>query len=385
MKRLISCVVIFGVIFDSGGGLGIRSGALIVLFIFTMLASIKTARGINNRAFIAMLAIYAIAIMGQIIALLNGVSFSATLKYSFAFYSLLFFLIAANNGYLSISSYCDAAIIFSLIIIIFFLSRLFAFVPIVRVFESITLKANGMFNTKVFSNSSSILPNVYFQGTLALIPAGVFLISMKKNISFLICLVALAVAPSRFGFLVLIVFLLIVRGRRLFLVAFLLIAIYLLIRVSSIEIPAIIDLNELFSVNSYDNIVRRNHIESLFSLFNENPMYLLIGQGPGSYYFTTGYNAFVDSIEISQVDLLRRYGIVVFGILNSLFFGFLIKLSKYYGSRQRGFSMALLAHYIVSFSNPVLLSLPAMIFISASISEYDYEKTIKALTPFEST
>lgn len=54
---------------------------------------------------------------------------------------------------------------------------------------------------------------------------------------------------------------------------------------------------------SETTIVRIQHFESIVKLFQDNPFYLIFGQGLGTTFYTTGFGYFTDNVEIDLLIL----------------------------------------------------------------------------------
>ena len=78
--------------------------------------------------------------------------------------------------------------------------------------------------------------------------------------------------------------------------------------------------------------------------------------------------------EISQLDVLRRFGIVTFLLLHFLFFYLVAALFRTREKNRRGLAFALLSHYAVSLSNPVHLGFPAVMLIGIAIGFMQLDK-----------
>ena len=87
--------------------------------------------------------------------------------------------------------------------------------------------------------------------------------------------------------------------------------------------------------------------------------------GPGSFFYSSGFNEFVDNIEVSQLELFRKYGLIGYSLFHlSLFclsWNFLVK-------RNYPAQICFAAFYFVAFSNPVLVTFLFSIFVSVFLS-----------------
>jgi hypothetical protein len=272
---------------------------------------------------------------------------------------LPFFYFYVKGSELSQKCFVTAGGIFSTIVIVLFFGRLMNLNAVIAINDYITYNSDGFFGNKNFLNGD-ILPNVYFQGTLSVVLCGCLSLRNKKYKVFLLILLGLILAPSRFGFMVLILW------------AFFLYLRQSWTRLGYLPIIAIIgfwglqnlafgkELFSLFTGESDAMEVRNGHFSSIYSIFKENPLYLLFGQGPGSEFFTKGTYSITDNIEISQLEFIRKYGIFSFTIFCLLYF---LPLFSRFNS-DIFLKGALVLYFALSFSNPVLFSLFSMLFLA---------------------
>jgi len=102
--------------------------------------------------------------------------------------------------------------------------------------------------------------------------------------------------------------------------------------------------------------IRVGHYHSIMDLFARNPDYLLIGQGAGTSFYSTGESNYVRIIEIAHLDAIRKFGFPWFLGFSALVFYVSWKLIKTKEMEARGAGFALVSMYIAGGTNPVLLS-----------------------------
>ena len=120
------------------------------------------------------------------------------------------------------------------------------------------------------------------------------------------------------------------------------------------------------------NLVKYGHIASYTELFENNPIYLLTGQGPGAYFYSEGFGKYVLQTEWTYLELVRWFG--VFSILIvGVFFWPLITFWKY-RSDNLTFSLlgAYLAYLIIAGTNPLMLSSTGMMALIIAYSYRDH-------------
>lgn len=122
----------------------------------------------------------------------------------------------------------------------------------------------------------------------------------------------------------------------------------------------------------YSNAIKYAHIGSYLELFEENPIYLLLGQGPGTGFYSEGFGEFVYKTEWSYLELLRCYG--VFSLL--ITFVFARPLYAFWKARNQNhltycIFWSYLTYLIIAGTNPLLLSSTGMITLLMAYSYWD--------------
>jgi hypothetical protein len=299
-------------------------------------------------------------LISVVIAILNKAPFILAHRFNFNLYFLIILYIIARKGYITVDGYLIAIKIFTLIILFLFFGRILGINLFIKLFE--------IMSPAIMGDMKNGIASVYFKGTLEIV-SGAVIFAKKRNIGwFLLCLLALAVAPSRFGVFVCMLFFLVINIKKLYIPVIICSILFLCITTFRIKIPVLIDFVQIFNSESGGTIVRSRHLESIIYLFSQNPLYLVFGQGPGTLFYSSGFHGLTDKVEISHFDILRRYGIIYFSALHIGLFFLIRNLWKTKQIIAQALMLSLLSHYIVSISNPVLLSLPYMMIICISIS-----------------
>jgi hypothetical protein len=220
------------------------------------------------------------------------------------------------------------------------------------------------------------VPVLYFRSTLFLVPACVYFLFMGRVWRAGITFLALGLAWSKSGLFIALVFGLVFlvlkltsgadsyRGLKssarrptmlkIILPVVLLAGIALLILSS---FPGFFDIIlDTAAGNSDTAQIRMGHYHSIMDLFARNPDYLLIGQGAGTSFFSSGESDYVSNIEITYLDGIRRFGLPWFLGFSALVFHSSWKLIKAKETEARGFGFALVSMYIAGGTNPVLFS-----------------------------
>ena len=187
----------------------------------------------------------------------------------------------------------------------------------------------------------------------------------------LVCILALAVAPSRFGVAVLALYALLHFSLRRSNVSRKAYALSGLVHQVSkvilvlLPVAAVVLLLNLELSNDGTNI-RIGHLRSVYDEFASRPAALSFGFGAGSTFYSEGFQEVTDNIELSQFEILRKYGL--FGLT------VLIVYIAAAAARARAIEAtvplaeAIACYFLVAMSNPVLLTFGAMLLYGAAWS-----------------
>lgn len=369
MIHVLLVFCIFSIMFDSGGELGIRTIGLILL-IAIYLTKLKRAALRKNELFFWLI-LLSLLLPSILVGSIIGIEFSKMLIWIIPFlaFPLILLMVRANN--INEKHFIQSGLIFSIIVIIIFAGRIFQIEPILELHYFISERTAGFFNEKA-AYSEDAMPVVYFQGTLALVICAVFAAVKKNFFTYLIITIALFIAPSRTGTITSIVIgitIFLQEQRRLNILVFLF----------ALPLISIIIYNFLpteavsFIFSSSEGLTTRSlHLESIGDLFSSNPFYFIFGNGPGSQFFTKGFGDMTNNIEISQLEVVRKYGI----IFSSIFFSFYVAIILLLiAIKQSSIYLAMIAHFFVALSNPVLFSIPATFMFAMAIDRLRQSKT----------
>ncbi|MDE7378377.1 MAG: ligase [Paraprevotella sp.] len=124
------------------------------------------------------------------------------------------------------------------------------------------------------------------------------------------------------------------------------------------------------------NMVKYAHLTSYGELFEENPLYFLWGEGPGTRFYSAGFHKMSLQTEWTYVELIRYMG--VFCVL--VLFLFLYPLVKIWKLRHRDDSCYVIAfaffiYMIIAGTNPLLLSSTGMFTLLTVYSFLDRIET----------
>jgi hypothetical protein len=126
----------------------------------------------------------------------------------------------------------------------------------------------------------------------------------------------------------------------------------------------------LFQDVTESNIIKSNHVNSIVSLFREHPLVLLVGQGPGSIYYTTGVGEYTAQSEVSYLEIIRMFGLVMGSIIIFCFFLPLIIAYKRKNKIPEFFPLFIsyLAYLCIGATNPLLFSSTGILALASAYS-----------------
>jgi hypothetical protein len=363
-KNILNILTLFILILDSGGGLSIRSIAILIIMYNSIKGFYNYSKKIEKDFFKYYFFFLITIFSGILFAVINHASFVKIFNYVLVFFLIPIFYFYVKGSKLKINDFVYAGFLFSILVIIIFFGRFYDIGVIKNLNDYIQTHSDGFFGNKSFI-SGDILPNVYFQGTLSLVISGILSLKEKKYIVYISILLSLILAPSRFGFLLLIIWLIFLFLRR-YKFGILLIVLFSIFSYNLLfEIPFIKEVVAVFNGETDSISIRDGHVISILKIFATKPLSFIFGSGPGTIFFTVGTSSYTDNIEISQLEFVRKYGIISFIVFLIFYFRPLF----YNVNNSLYVKGALLFYFIVSLSNPVLFSIFSMLFLTFSYIE----------------
>ena len=128
------------------------------------------------------------------------------------------------------------------------------------------------------------------------------------------------------------------------------------------------------------NQVKAAHLQSYMELFETHPIYLLLGQGPGTAFYSEGFHAMTYTTEWTYMELLRCYG--AFSLL--IFAVMIYPITQLYKLRHDKRVAAMIFAYIfyllIAGTNPLLISSTGMLVL-LTIYSYTQRATTTRLLP----
>lgn len=117
----------------------------------------------------------------------------------------------------------------------------------------------------------------------------------------------------------------------------------------------------LTEVDEHSNMVKYAHIGSYVELFRENPLYMIFGQGPGTAFYSEGFQKMSLKTEWSYMELWRNYGVFALLILYVYLRPLLSLLrSAYKNDEALVIALTYVIYLVIAGTNPLLLSSTGM-------------------------
>lgn len=111
----------------------------------------------------------------------------------------------------------------------------------------------------------------------------------------------------------------------------------------------------LFDPKSGSNDIKYNHLLSYLKLFENNMNILLLGNGLGSWFFTTGFNSYTQLTELSYLDIIRVFGVFGGSIVFLLYILPLIKILNWNNLLKFSMFLSYSAYLFIAGTNPLLV------------------------------
>lgn len=373
---------IFSNIVDMAGNIGIKyaSSVMLLFYIAFHLRSVKLSKH-------EVISLLIFAFLFPFISLFIGIVDGALINSIFVplplilTLPLIFFALKIMPGTKIINYFFNT---------LYFLAILVIFSNVLAFFSPSTFSSLNPLLELFFSNidlykgtrTDALVGKVYPRATLFFVAAGIYYFFIGNLFRFSVLLLALILAVSKSGVLILIM-LSLFKLQKKFLFSYriiIFVSIFILFGFLTNSIyPNYYDvLISLFTGQSETTNLRIQHTISLLAHFDQEWPSLFFGQGIGTSFFTLGTNSFETNIELDHLETIRRYGLIwaiAFYAIVLLICFRLIFLNGDVSNTAIG--IALFAGFLAAGTNPVLISPPFMILFvgaygSLSISNIKY-------------
>ena len=125
------------------------------------------------------------------------------------------------------------------------------------------------------------------------------------------------------------------------------------------------------------NAIKYAHLTSYANLFEENPFYLIFGQGPCTKFYSAGFGAAVTHTEWTYIELVRNYGVFSLLILTVMFYPVYVL----FNCPKTDFNIGILGTYIfyllIAGTNPLFAASTGMVVM---LMIYSYIERLKDST-----
>ncbi len=138
---------------------------------------------------------------------------------------------------------------------------------------------------------------------------------------------------------------------------------------------AVVFVAAIMETDEASNVVKYGHLSSYATLFDEHPLYLIFGQGPGTSFYSEGFNEVVFKTEWSYLEIIRCYGLFSLLIVY-VYWRPLLTFWCFRDSDTFTYCMfwTYLAYLLIAGTNPLLISSTGMIILMMA---YSYEDKVK--------
>lgn len=349
---------------DSGGVLGLRNLGVIILS-FYFFFSIFNLKKIDLHVFNICIFSLIVFIYCYLVSNYNNISTVDSINklIVFVFLPICIFSLMFLNPQVIKKSLIYSGLLFSFVILLTFIYFIIDPFGAEIIFKE--LGVPGWFYLRADN-----YPQVYYQATLTLVPICIFSYCYGYKKIGLVILLTLLISLSRFGFLCAIIIIILFEffnTKKLVLSFFCIyLSIIFLFPFLGYTLYVNSDLPRVHSAYFMEDglYIRLGHLYSIYDSFTTKSF--IFGSGAGSYFYTIGSHDYVDNIEISQLELLRRNGLIGYYLTSFLliYISYLLIKKELYVE-----FITLFAFYIVSFSNPVLLTLLLSIIVACLLNQ----------------
>ena len=131
----------------------------------------------------------------------------------------------------------------------------------------------------------------------------------------------------------------------------------------------------LMEENEPSNMVKYAHLTSYKELFEQNPIYLILGQGPATEFYSAGFRRMTMQTEWTYLEFVRNYGVLCLPILYVIVRP-MVTLLKLAGKNESTLAIALayMIYLVIAGTNPLLLSSTGMLVLLSAFSYAEHNK-----------
>ena len=361
-------ILLFAVLLDpTNDFLGIKT----IAFFFFVIVSLPYIKFDNIFVPIALCIIYFLTFsFGLITDQQIDVAFSFLILKSFLFLLYLFWM---NNDYLRVFSvFYKLTIVISIIIIVLFI--LFIFFPVLEGIIYAFMSGKGhpiMISRRTTLGVSHLM--IYFRASAVCVislSVSLYLFFSKKKSKYFIhsCLFFLGLLFSGTRANILSGFLITIFLTLFYLLYYKKAVLSFIVTFCSVSFTGILLIISLFTDTSRSTEVKVGHFESMMLHFAEAPVqFLLIGAGPGSMFYSSGFNKMTVQTELTYMELIRNFGLVLTVVMIFIFCVPSLNIAKnkqYDRFFILSITLGYIAYLFIAGTNPLLISSTGLIVFS---------------------
>ena len=142
-----------------------------------------------------------------------------------------------------------------------------------------------------------------------------------------------------------------------------LLLVIILVIVMSTSIVFLETIKGMIDINEYSNKIKLEHITDILNILS-NADTLLFGQGLGSSFLSTPYGEGTNVVEVTYLDLLRQFGIILNTFYIIMFLFPITKLRFDFNKNKHYILLSYAGYLIMAASNPFILSSSGMLVLS---------------------
>lgn len=290
----------------------------------------------------------------------------STVKSHFFLFSVVFF---ALNAVLVLRVFMFFCFSLSIAIVLMFLGVSANFAPAVDLSKWLTFGVEtAKIGYRAYGDIS--LPMIYYKtSVLLIIGVGLLGLVKDKNRFLLMCFfsAALFLSGTRAN-IIASCFLILVYVMHYWVKSVQSKAVLMIVLVPLGAYALFVVMSNFLSPDEQSNIVKSIHLQSYIDTFREDPWVFLVGQGFGSGFYSIYHAGVVYETELTLLELLRRGGVGVLLLFCVMFLYPIVKARHYL------FKASFLMYFLVSSTNPLLISSTGMLALAIGYTYLLVEK-----------
>lgn len=384
MNKLVVFMIIATII-DLGGGLYIKYISYLLASIYIIIFNPKIK--LDNNYFLISFVFIFYPILAIPIGILNDASFSLAINNISPFIPavLLLFFAKKNNLNKLVNTINKTILFISYLVIVLYILFLTKNSGILSLFNFMESANMGYFGNKMVEGE--YMPGVYFKSTLFFNFSFILYLFNRHFFKAFVIFIAIFLSFSKASILVTLIIViyffiydgLIIKKNSIFIKTHTFVICIFLSIIITYFIASFKEYVELIflyisnaiSGKSGTTQVRVMHYESIIKMFKENPIYLIFGQGAGTVFYTTGFNSFVNNIELDHLNSIRKFGLV-WAIPFYYFIAYIfIRLRSMESNKI--LSISFILTFILVGSNPLMIS-PLFLMMVVLMYKFQYYK-----------